>query len=209
MKIIIDNLCKSFFNKNVLKHFSKEFYSGKIYVLRGPSGSGKSTILNLIAKFDENYSGDILIDGVNLKNKSKKTLYRKELGYLFQNYALLEDETVFNNLKLGIQERMTPKNIKDTMISALKQVNLDESYLSKHVYELSGGEQQRVAIARLVLKRPKIILIDEPTAALDEANSIDILNNVLDKMISEETIMIVASHDQFVFDWADEIVDIV
>ena len=94
------------------------------------------------------------------------------------------------------------------MLSALAAVKLDKSYLKRKVYELSGGEQQRVAIARLMIKKPKVILVDEPIAALDETTALDILKNVLKTMVDQDTIMLVASHDPLVFEWGDEVIKI-
>lgn len=208
MTIQLENVTKKFDKHVIFEDFSVNFNAGNIYALKGPSGSGKSTILNMIAKFDVEYSGNIKYNDNNIRQVKKKNYYKKDMGYLFQNYALLEEDTVYKNLKLGFTKKENKNNTRQIMIKALKAVNLDETYLYRHVYELSGGEQQRIAIARLYIKKPKIILIDEPTAALDDITSVDILNNVLTKMLSDNTVMIVASHDQIVFEWADVIIDV-
>ncbi|NDR60862.1 ATP-binding cassette domain-containing protein, partial [Fructilactobacillus sanfranciscensis] len=135
--------------------------------------------------------------------------YKNNLGYLFQNYALLDEETVAENLKFGFAaKKMENPAQQKVMLSALAAVKLDKSYLKRKVYELSGGEQQRVAIARLMIKKPKVILVDEPIAALDETTALDILKNVLKTMVDQDTIMLVASHDPLVFEWGDEVIKI-
>ncbi len=200
---------KSFGNHTVIKNFSYTFNPGQVYVLRGPSGAGKTTLLNLVATF-ENYEGVIEYNGHDLKKLKKRAYYQNDLGYLFQNYALLDEETVAENLKFGFAAKKVEKNSeKETMSKALKAVKLDDSYLKRKVYELSGGEQQRVAIARLIIKNPKVILVDEPTAALDEKTSLDILKNVLKPMVDQNKIMLISSHDPLVFEWADEVVNII
>ncbi|WP_156402035.1 ATP-binding cassette domain-containing protein, partial [Fructilactobacillus sanfranciscensis] len=135
--------------------------------------------------------------------------YKNDLGYLFQNYALPDEETVAENLKFGFAaKKMENPAQQKVMLSALAAVKLDKPYLKRKVYELSGGEQQRVAIARLTIKKPKVILVDEPIAALDETTALDILKNVLKTMVDQDTIMLVASHDPLVFEWGDEVIKI-
>lgn len=200
MTLVLENVSKQFGKHQVIDNLSVVFQPGMKYILRGRSGAGKSTILNIIARFDDDYQGDITYDSGNLKTIKKSRFYRDYLGYLFQNYALLEDQTVFDNLALVFRHRIQKRDTEE-MKQALEAVDLSKSYLKKHIYELSGGEQQRVAIARLILKKPRIILIDEPTAALDHDTATDILYQVLDRLINDQTIMIVATHDPLVIQW--------
>lgn len=207
MTLVLENVSKQFGKHQVIDNLSVVFQPGMKYILRGRSGAGESTILNIIARFDDDYQGDITYDSGNLKTIKKSRFYRDYLGYLFQNYALLEDQTVFDNLALVFRHRIQKRDTEE-MKQALEAVDLSKSYLKKHIYELSGGEQQRVAIARLILKKPRIILIDEPTAALDHDTATDILYQVLDRLINDQTIMIVATHDPLVIQWGDVMIDV-
>ncbi|WP_278364238.1 ATP-binding cassette domain-containing protein [Leuconostoc lactis] len=207
MTLVLENVSKQFGKHRVIDNLSVAFQPGTKYILRGCSGAGKSTILNIIARFDDDYQGDITYDSGNLKTIKKSRFYRDYLGYLFQNYALLEDQTVFDNLALVFRHRIQKRDTEE-MKQVLEAVDLSKSYLKKHIYELSGGEQQRVAIARLILKKPRIILIDEPTAALDHDTATDILYQVLDRLINDQTIMIVATHDPLVIQWGDVMIDV-
>lgn len=207
MTLVLENVSKQFGKHQVIDNLSVVFQHGTKYILRGRSGAGKSTILNMIARFDDDYQGNITYDSGNLKTIKKSRFYRDYLAYLFQNYALLEDQTVFDNLALVFRHRIQKRDTEE-MKQALEAVDLSKSYLKKHIYELSGGEQQRVAIARLILKKPRIILIDEPTAALDHDTATDILYQVLDRLINDQTIMIVATHDPLVIQWGDVMIDV-
>lgn len=207
MTLVLENVSKQFGSHQIIDNLSVTFHPGVKYILRGRSGAGKSTLLNMIARFDEDYRGTMTYAGDHLQTIKKSRFYRDYLGYLFQNYALLEDQTVFDNLALVFRHRIQKRETQE-MVQALTAVNLSETYLKKHIYELSGGEQQRVAIARLILKKPRIILIDEPTAALDHDTATDILYQVLDRLTNEQTTMIVATHDPLVIAWGDAIIDV-
>ncbi|HBP97578.1 ATP-binding cassette domain-containing protein [Leuconostoc lactis] len=207
MTLVLKNVSKRFGKHQIIDNLSVVFQPGMKYILRGRSGAGKSTILNMIARFDDDYHGIITYDDGNLKTIKKSQYYRDYLGYLFQNYALLEDQTVFDNLALVFRHRIQKQDTQE-MRQALEAVDLSKNYLKKHIYELSGGEQQRVAIARLILKKPRIILIDEPTAALDYDTATAILYQVLDRLINDQTIMIVATHDPLVIQWGDVMIDV-
>jgi len=203
----LENVSKVFDDKTVLKDVTLQFETNKSYVLSGASGSGKSTILNIISRFEKATTGDVLWEGKNVKTFSKNKYYRDILGYLFQNYALVDQESVSQNLDLGLVGQQV-KNKQLSKIEALEFVNLDASYLKKKVYKLSGGEQQRVAIARMLLKKPKILLIDEPTAALDEKNAKDILDKFQTLLVDQDRVLIIATHDPLVREWADEVIDL-
>jgi len=143
MTLVLENVSKQFGKHRVIDNLSVAFQPGTKYILRGRSGAGKSTILNIIARFDDDYQGDITYDSGNLKTIKKSRFYRDYLGYLFQNYALLEDQTVFDNLALVFRHRIQKRDTEE-MKQVLEAVDLSKSYLKKHIYELSGGEQQRV-----------------------------------------------------------------
>ncbi|HDP4642183.1 TPA: putative bacteriocin export ABC transporter [Staphylococcus aureus] len=178
-------------NKNILDECNFNFEKRKSYALVGESGAGKSTLLNIIAGFEDVSQGSIYIEDKLLKKKVD--FYRYTLGYLFQNFALLENQTISQNLDLALKFKKNKKDNMNLKKEVLKKVSLDLD-IKRIVNSLSGGEQQRVALARLILKDPKIILADEPTGSLDTKNGkivIDLLLNLLD----ENKTMIVVTHD--------------
>lgn len=142
-----------------------EIESGSIVIISGESGSGKTTLLNIIGTI-EDYEGTILYDGKRLKKKEILTMRRDELSFIFQNYGLIENETVYENFKV-IQNY---KNNKHRIKEVLSMVGL-QGFGTRKVFELSGGEQQqRVAISKAIFKNASLILADEPTASIDDKN---------------------------------------
>ncbi|MDR0920993.1 MAG: ATP-binding cassette domain-containing protein [Lactobacillales bacterium] len=198
--IELKNLCKQYGGKTVFDKVNLNFQTGTSYALIGPSGSGKTTLLNAIARLEKPSSGEILYNGRDIWSKMKEAEYFKNyLGYVFQNYALIDEQTVEQNLKLV----GSGKQIRE----ALARVGLDESYLKAKIYELSGGQAQRVAIARILLKNPKVILADEPTGALDEETGETIISLLL-SLVSSETTVIFATHDPNVYQRVNQIIDV-
>ncbi|OIL70814.1 ATP-binding cassette domain-containing protein, partial [Oenococcus oeni] len=160
-----------------------------------------STILDCLAKLNYFTSGDIWVDDINLDDIKPLGYFRNYLGYLFQNYALIEEDSVQRNLNIS---RRFPKQ---DLVSALDHFSLDESYLKRKFFTLSGGEAQRVALARLYLKNLKIVLADEPTDALDFQNT-QIVVQSLRHLADMGKIVIVATHDRFVAGQADQVIDV-
>ncbi|EIR3700190.1 ABC transporter ATP-binding protein, partial [Enterococcus faecalis] len=169
------------------------------YALVGPSGSGKTTLLNAIGRLEKPTEGKIYFEGKDIWKMKESKYFGQYLGYVFQNYALMDEATVYENLKI-IDNRLS-------IIEALKKVGLDESYLKMKIYELSGGQAQRVAIARVLLKKAQIILADEPTGALDEVTGQSIIQLLLE-LVSPNTIVIFATHDPRVFEKVDHVIDV-
>ena len=156
-----------------------EIPAGKFIVILGPSGSGKSTLLNIIGGMDTPSSGEILFNGENIGNYSARQLtnYRKkQVGFVFQSYNLLADLTARENVEFSTEIAKLPR---DGAAQALGLVGLSER-LNHYPSEMSGGEQQRVSIARGVAKKPAVLLCDEPTGALDYRTSQDILQLICD-----------------------------
>lgn len=184
----------------IYKNINLEFESNQTYALIGLSGSGKTTLLNALAGLEKPTSGRVVIDGIDIWKMKGKSFFKKYLGYVFQNYALIDNKTVFQNLKLV-------NTNTDKISAALKKVGLSKDMLRSKIYELSGGQAQRVAIARMLLKEKRIILADEPTGALDEKTGNDIID-LLFSLVDENTYIIVATHDKNVYSRADNIIDV-
>lgn len=196
MKIVETlNLNKSFGSKNILTDFNLKVEEREIITITGKSGCGKSTLLNIIGLLDAYTSGDLLINDKQISkitSKDAELLRRYFIGYIFQNYALLESETVEENLKIAVRYS-SERDKKSTIRQALSRVGL-ENYENKKIYELSGGEQQRVAIARVFIKPCSLILADEPTGSLDLSNKLMVLN-LLEKLRQEGKTVIIVTHD--------------
>jgi len=203
----LENVSKSYGDKNVLNNLSFKIEEGTFNVIMGASGSGKSTILNIIGLLDKATSGDVILFGQkNIRPFSMKAeqMLKNKIGYLFQNFALIENETVANNLKLALEN--VRGNKKEKISAALKEVGL-EGYENKKIFKCSGGEQQRVAIARLLLKPCELILADEPTGSLDIKNR-EIVVKLLKNMQEQGKTIIIVSHDSFFEAIADNVIDL-
>lgn len=206
--IKIENLCKSFGEKEVIKNFSYEIPDGKMIAVMGKSGCGKSTLLNILGLLDTDYKGNVLYDGVflsKLSEKKRNEYIRNNINYLFQNYALIDTETVYENLLLTLEYEKITKNEKFEKIkNALNLVGLS-NFNDKKIYTLSGGEQQRVALARVILKRGNIILADEPTGNLDRDNSEKVMK-ILKSLQKNGRTIIIVTHDENIANKCDDIV---
>lgn len=166
---------------------------GELIVILGPSGSGKSILLNLLGGLDKPTSGEIIIDGENIAAFSDKELthYRgKEIGFIFQFYNLIPNLTTRENIE--IMNDVADENIDGKEI--LSQVGLSQ-HVNKFPSELSGGEQQRVSIARAIAKKPKMLLCDEPTGALDSHTGKIIIELLINLCESENTTVIIVTHN--------------
>lgn len=195
----ISRATKMFNDHQIFKELSLALQSGKVYAISGASGVGKSTLLNCIATLEKLDSGTIRFQGVDIIKINRRRYFRDYLGYLFQNYALIEDATVKSNLRIAKRYDLKHMGI------ALEQFGLDVSYLNRRVFTLSGGECQRVALARMLLKDPKIVLADEPTGALDSQNENLVLGSLRD-FARMGKVVIVATHSQAVLAKADEVI---
>lgn len=199
MSIIeLKNITKKYKNGQVIfNNFSFSVDKGEFVGIVGQSGSGKTTLLNIIGMITEIQSGKITIDKqTKLKPNSRNAmlLRRNTLGYLFQNYGLVDDETVDWNLRLALEyKKLTANEKKEKIKALLTQLGLPE-YEKKRIFQLSGGEQQRVAIAKLMLQESSIILADEPTSGLDEKNK-EIVMNLLSELNKKGTTIILVTHD--------------
>lgn len=189
--IQIRELTKSFDNIMLFDKLTFDIDDGEFVVFSGNSGCGKTTLLNMIGGIEDIDSGDIVVNGISLKDKRKQYKYLKEeVGFLFQNFALIENKTVEENLKIIRKECKTDISIEQ----ALSCVGLIGK-LRKKVYTLSGGEQQRVALARLMIKKCNIILADEPTGSLDKDNA-KVVINLLKSLHEKGKTIIMVTHDE-------------
>ncbi|MDQ0047457.1 putative ABC transport system ATP-binding protein [Paenibacillus polymyxa] len=189
--ISIQNLSKSFGDKLIFSNLNLEIDSGDFVIFSGPSGCGKTTLLNMIGAIENIKEGNIIIDGLDIKNKKNHLQYfRTKVGFLFQNFALVDNKTVQENLHLIRKDCKTDFTISE----ALKSVGLEDK-LNKKVYTLSGGEQQRIALARLMLKKCDIILADEPTGSLDKKNA-EVVLHILKTFNQAGKTIILVTHDE-------------
>ena len=202
--ITLNNISKKYNEKNIVRNFNLKINKGEFISIVGESGSGKTTLLNIIGLLEKQTSGDIVVMGIkNPTSKELTKLQREFYGYVFQNYALIEEDSVQTNLKLAL---MYIKVIdKQAEINrALKLVGL-EGYNKKKVFELSGGEQQRWALARIMLKKCEIILADEPTGNLDNKNR-DIVFNILKDLNKQGKTIVIVTHDNYIANKCDKII---
>lgn len=199
MTIDLLNVSKSFGSKKIFTDLNLIFESGKSYALIGGSGSGKSTLLNIIGRLEKIDSGNVLVDKQDIWKIKERTFFKNTVGYVSQNYSLIDNKTVYDNLSLITKD-------KKTITDVLEKVGLSSDYLHQKIYELSGGQAQRVAIARMLMKPRKIILADEPTGALDGEIGKEIIRLLLNET-AEDKYVIIATHDPAVYNEVDVIID--
>ena len=195
--IRLQNICKRYPESGeILAQIDLQLDDGDMCFLTGPSGSGKSTLLKVIALIEEPTRGKLYFDERNVTGLSKSSIstFRKKMGLVFQDHRLLNDRNVFENVALPLRiNGFNPKDIPRRVRAALDKVNLLKKEKSSPI-SLSGGEQQRVGIARAIVHRPRLLLADEPTGNLDPELSADIMKLFLDFNQVGVTALI-ASHD--------------
>ena len=189
--IALQQVCKSYGDHVLFDHFSCEIGAGEFVVITGESGCGKTTLLNLIGGLEPVNSGSIRVAGIDITaRRNLQSYYRNIVGFLFQNFALVEQKTVEENLNLVHRKGKSAVTIEQ----ALSCVGMAGTQRQK-VYSLSGGEQQRVALARLRLKRCQLVLADEPTGSLDRKNG-KLVMDLLRRMKEEGKTVILVTHDE-------------
>ena len=188
---------KKYKNNYALKNVNLDIMSGEFVFVTGASGAGKSTLMKLLYKEETPTSGTVLIGGINIANlpSDKVPNLRRCMGIVFQDYKLLPDISVYDNIAYVIRTLgMSTKEISSRVIGALKVVGLLDKMNSKPT-ELSGGEQQRVSIARAIVNGPPLLIADEPTGNLDPKNSLEIMQ-ILDQINQRGITIIVSTHDK-------------
>ena len=212
--IQLQNISKSFDTLKrlkVLKKISFKFKKGKIYSLMGPSGSGKSTLLNLLSLIDRPTNGTIIIDNkiIDFNDSDKNDILRaNKIGIIYQQDNLLPDFTALENVYLaslagGIEKDLSILKAKN-LLKKVGLLNRSDHYPS----QLSGGEKQRVSIARALINNPQIILADEPTGSLDLETAKDVFN-ILKKQINSNRLIVFATHNRFFANKSDCLLEIV
>ncbi|HFL3608705.1 TPA: putative bacteriocin export ABC transporter [Clostridioides difficile] len=196
----INNINKSYCGNKIISNFSLEIYDGEMIAICGKSGVGKTTLLNLIGLLDKCDSGEIYLFGKNIATMKKpdiNKLFRYKISYLFQNYALIENDTIDQNLDIPLTYSKKSKTEKHNLKKeVLETVGLKKTLKTK-IYKLSGGEQQKVAIARTLLKSSELILADEPTGSLDGQTRNEILD-LLKKLNKQGKTIVIVTHDEHV-----------
>lgn len=212
--IKIKNIVKNFVNgtvvTKVLKGINLEIPAGQFIAITGPSGSGKSTLLYQMSLIDRPTSGDIFVDEqlVSNLNESEKTSFRLEnFGFVFQDYALIPEFTAMENAILPNLMLGTDINVAKKMAGKIFE-SFDIAHLTTHLpNQLSGGQQQRVSVSRAIVKKPKILFADEPTANLDSVASVQLME-VFKKINKDGQTIIMVTHEENYAQMADRVIQI-
>lgn len=208
MKIQAKNITKKYGQRTVLNNVNMNIEAGEFVALMGESGCGKTTLVNILGLIDSEFDGEVKYDGkVVSSSKYKRQLLKNDISFVFQNYGLIDNKTVEYNLSLLLNiKKLNKRERKKVMNYALSKVGLND-FLDKRVYELSGGEQQRVALSKIFLKKPKLIIADEPTASLDSVNEKEVMQYFRELNESGCTIVVV-THSSNVANYAKKIIKI-
>jgi len=204
----IEDLCYSYDNgkKLVLDNINYEFEKGKTYAIMGKSGTGKTTLLSLMSGLDVPRSGKILYNDINIAKINENKYRSNHVGVVFQSLNLLPHLTALENVELSIDiSDIKIKNKREHALKMLAKVGLDETLANKRVLRLSGGEQQRVAIARTLSYNPDVILADEPTGNLDAVNEKQVLDIFKDLAKTDNKCVIIVTHSENISNEVDTV----
>ena len=209
----VSNACKYYGSRSnltkAIDNISFDVLKGEFVAIMGASGSGKTTLLNCISTIDKVTSGHILINGTDvteLRGEKLNKFRREDLGFIFQDFNLLDNLTGYENIALALTILgKKPKEIDEKIKEAAKTLNIGK-ILNKYPYQMSGGEKQRVAAARAMIAKPKLILADEPTGALDSKSSRMLLEKLgeLNKELMATILMV--THDAFAASYASRVI---
>lgn len=200
--IQLRSVTKKYKNNYALKNINLDILSGEFVFIVGASGAGKSTLMKLLYKEETPTSGTVMIGGINIANlpSEKVPNLRRCMGIVFQDYKLLQNQSVYDNVAYVIRTLgISTKEINARVLGALKVVGLSDKVKAKPS-ELSGGEQQRVSIARAIVNGPPLLIADEPTGNLDPKNSMEVMQ-ILDQINQRGITVIVSTHDSAMVDY--------
>ena len=215
MELISMKSITRFYGKNenrvdALRGIDLSINSGEFIAIIGPSGSGKTTLLNILGCLDSPNSGEYIVDKTDISKLTPKDLANirnKKFGFIVQNFALLDDYTVYENIKIPLDYSNTKiKNKKQEIKEMLKKLGIEDK-INKFPTELSGGQCQRVSIARALINNPDIILADEPTGALDKVMGQQVID-IFKKINKENKTIIIVTHDTNIASQCDRIITI-
>lgn len=193
-------------NKKVLQNINIEFEKGKLYVIMGKSGAGKSTLLSLISGLDLCIKGKILYKDQEMNKLDRDDYRAKSIGVIFQNYNLLLNATALENIMLSMNiSGVKDKDKKKTALELLRKVEINNETAERKILKLSGGEQQRVGIARALSHDPDILIADEPTGNLDNETEENIMHIFRSLAHEENKCVIIVTHSRNVSRYADEL----
>ena len=193
----------------VFRNINYEFEEGKIYAIKGKSGSGKTTLLSLITGLEKCTEGKVLYSGKNLKKMNLNRYRNTDIGIVFQSYNLLPRLTAIENIILSMDiSKVKVKKKKEKALELMESVGLSKEHSKRKILKLSGGEQQRIAIARSLSYNPKIIIADEPTGNLDKDTEMEILK-IFKRLAKEENkCIIIVTHSQNVCNDVDVVYEL-
>ena len=195
--IIVRDLVKQYKNKYALRGINLHIKPGEFVFLVGSSGAGKSTLMKMLYLEERPTRGNVYVAGIDIGNLSPNKIpsLRRCMGIVFQDYKLLQNHTVYDNIAYVIRTMgISSREIESRVMGALKVVGLEDKYKSKPC-ELSGGEQQRVSIARAIVNGPPLLIADEPTGNLDPKNSLEVMQ-ILEQVNQRGITILVSTHDQ-------------
>jgi putative ABC transport system ATP-binding protein len=196
---------------NAVNGVTLDFQEAEFAAIVGPSGSGKTTLLNIIGCLDTPTKGEVLINGTStnkLSAKEKSELRKEKIGFVFQTFNLIPVLTAYENVEMPlILLNLSPAEKKKRTVSILQEVGLGD-YINRRPNEMSGGQQQRIAIARALVKEPSLILADEPTANLDSNTARDILSLMKQLNQKHKTTFLFSTHDKLVMEFAQRVISL-
>ena len=193
----------------LFKNINYEFEQGKIYAIKGKSGSGKTTLLSLITGLEKCTEGKVLYNNQDLKKFNLDKYRNSDIGIIFQSYNLLPHLTALENIILSMDvSKVKVEDKKERALELMKNVGLTENHAKRKVLKLSGGEQQRIAIARSLSYNPKAIIADEPTGNLDKETENEIIKIFKELAHKENKCVIIVTHSNNICENADIVYDL-
>ena len=206
--LTVENLTKKYNGIAVIDNISFDVYEGQIIAITGTSGVGKSTLLNIISSLDTPDNGKVIVNNIDIStlNSNQLAEFRNtQIGFVFQSYNLLQELTVYENICLPVMiNKKQEKDIKQRVLDLVDKLNLTSNIIDKYPSEISGGEQQRVAIIRALINKPKVIFADEPSGCLDNENSLKLHKLFHDLSRDMNQTFIIVTHDEQLADLSDK-----